>query len=296
MSIHPSRVLPAAVFLAITAGVTAQDALPPGVSRVASVEGVTEYRLANGLRAVILPDPSKRIITVNIVYQVGSRHEGYGETGMAHLIEHLMSIGSTRHPDAKKEQADRGAQRNASTSSDRTNYYEVFPATDENLEWALDLGSRSYVQRLHHPRVAGLADERRPQRVRDWREQSRRRARQRVFSTAFLWHNYGKSTIGTKTDIEGVPIERLQTFYRTYYRPDNAVLVVAGRFDERRAVELIASKFGRLTGLRLPPRPTPKSRSRRRARGDTAPDPEACTRGGGIGSGICRFIFTLRFC
>src|SRR5687768_11932787 len=99
----------------------AQTTLPPGVTRVASVEGITEYQLANGLRVLLFPDPSKPIITVNIVYEVGSRHEDYGETGMAHLIEHLMSYGSTGHPDAKREQSDRGAQRNASTDFDRTN-------------------------------------------------------------------------------------------------------------------------------------------------------------------------------
>src|SRR5687767_15858723 len=97
-------------------------ALPQGVERVTSVEGITEYRLDNGLRALLFPDPSKATITVNITYLVGSRHENYGETGMAHLIEHLVSYGSPRHPDVKKEQVDRGASRNATTGFDRTNY------------------------------------------------------------------------------------------------------------------------------------------------------------------------------
>ncbi len=232
--------------------VAAQDELPQGVTRIASVEGITEYRLANGLRTLILPDPSKRIITVNIVYQVGSRHEGYGETGMAHLIEHLMSIGSARHPDAKKEQADRGAQRNASTWYDRTNYYEVFPASDENLEWALDLeADRMFTAGIRRDVLASQMSV-----VRNEFEIGENNPagvlEERVFSTAFLWHNYGKSTIGTKTDIERVPIERLQAFYRTYYRPDNAVLIVAGRFDERKALALIAQKFGPLVSPASP--------------------------------------------
>src|SRR5688500_15446517 len=112
---------------------------PAGMTRGASGEGITEYQLTNGLRVVLIPDPTRPIITVNIVYLVGSRHENYGETGMAHILEHLLSYGSTRHPDAKKEQNDRGARRNASTWWDRTNYYETFPASDANLEWALDL-------------------------------------------------------------------------------------------------------------------------------------------------------------
>src|SRR6188768_1618686 len=142
-----SAVVPAVVFvcLGLPVSIAGQSAAPPnvpaGVVRGASVEGLTEYQLENGLRVLLIPDPTKPIITVNIVYQVGSRHEGYGETGMAHLLEHLVSYGSPRHPDAKKEQNDRGARRNASTSVDRTNYYETFPASDANLEWALDLES-----------------------------------------------------------------------------------------------------------------------------------------------------------
>src|SRR6266545_4908630 len=98
------------VAIALTGCASAQTS---GVTRIASVAGVTEYRLANGLRAVLFPDPTKASITVNVAYLAGSRHENYGETGMAHILEHLMSYGSTRHPDAKAEQSARGAQRNA---------------------------------------------------------------------------------------------------------------------------------------------------------------------------------------
>ena len=211
--------------------------VPAGVVRGASVEGLTEYQLDNGLRVLLIPDPTKPIITVNIVYQVGSRHEGYGETGMAHLLEHLVSYGSPRHPDAKKEQNDRGARRNASTWWDRTNYYETFPASDENLAWALDLEAdrmtNAFVRadilasQMSVVRNEFEANENSPASVLE----------ERAFSTAFLWHNYGKSTIGAKADIEKVPVERLQEFYRKYYRPDNAVLVIAGKFDERTALE-----------------------------------------------------------
>ncbi len=120
------RVMCVLVILATTLSAQTPP-LPAGVERVTTVEGITEYRLANGLRAVLVPDPSKSTTTVNVTVLAGSRHEGYGETGMAHLIEHLVSYGSPKHPDAKKEQQDRGARRNASTSVDRTNYYETFP-------------------------------------------------------------------------------------------------------------------------------------------------------------------------
>ena len=97
-------------------------ALPAGVTRVASVEGITEYRLPNGLRVLLFPDQSKQTITVNVTYLVGSKHENYGETGMAHLLEHLLFKGSKNHPVISKEMESRGANYNGSTWYDRTNY------------------------------------------------------------------------------------------------------------------------------------------------------------------------------
>jgi zinc protease len=81
-----------------------------------SIEGVTEYRLANGLRVLTLPDPGIDTVTVHITYFVGSRHEGYGEKGMAHLLEHLLFKGSRRHPNIKEEFTRRGARWNGTTS------------------------------------------------------------------------------------------------------------------------------------------------------------------------------------
>ena len=102
---------------------------------VTSVEGITEYQLANGLRFLLFPDQSKQQITVNITYLVGSRHEGYGETGMAHLLEHLLFKGTPNHPDIPAELTERGAFPNGTTWLDRTNYFETFPANDDNLLW-----------------------------------------------------------------------------------------------------------------------------------------------------------------
>ena len=119
----------------------AQAGLPAGVSRVTSVEGITEYQLANGLRLLVFPDPSKSTMTVNVTYLVGSRHEGAGEGGMAHLLEHMVFKGSPKHLNIPQELTEHGARPNGSTSYDRTNYFETFQATDENLRWALDLES-----------------------------------------------------------------------------------------------------------------------------------------------------------
>ena len=108
-------------------------------TKVASVEGLTEYRLDNGLRVLLFPDQSKPTLTVNITYFVGSRHEGYGETGMAHLLEHLLFKGTPKHPAIDKEFTERGARWNGTTFFDRTNYFELIPANDAALDWALDL-------------------------------------------------------------------------------------------------------------------------------------------------------------
>src|SRR5829696_2949472 len=116
-----------------------QPALPKGVARVTSVEGINEYRLDNGLRVLLFPDQSKQTITANVTYMVGSRHENYGETGMAHLLEHLMFKGTPRHRAIDQEFNQRGVRYNGTTWLDRTNYYEMFQASDANLAWAIEL-------------------------------------------------------------------------------------------------------------------------------------------------------------
>jgi zinc protease len=218
--------------------------LPPGVQRATAVEGITEYSLANGLRVLLFPDQSKATITVNVTYLVGSKHENYGETGMAHLLEHLLFKGSTKHPDVPKELQDRGARPNGTTSYERTNYFETLSASDANLEWALDLES----DRMVNSFVAKKDLDSEMTVVRNEFEAGENNPLgvlfQRVLSTAYLWHNYGKSTIGSRADIENVPIDRLQAFYRLHYQPDNAILVVAGRIDEAKTLALVNRYFG----------------------------------------------------
>ena len=211
---------------------------------VTTVEGITEYRLDNGLRVLLFPDPSQPQTTVNITYFVGSRHEGYGETGMAHLLEHLVFKGTPDHPDIPQELTERGALPNGTTWLDRTNYFETFPASSDNLEWALDLES----DRMVNSFISAEDLESEMTVVRnEWESGENspfRVLRQRMNSVAYLWHNYGNSTIGARSDLESVPIERLQAFYRKYYQPDNAQLVVAGQFDTEEALALVVEKFG----------------------------------------------------
>ena len=242
--VDPSRVVALALVLACTstARLEAQTSASE-LTPVASVEGITEYRLDNGLRVLLFPDPSQPRITVNITYLVGSRHEAYGETGMAHLLEHLLFQGTPNHPDITQELSERGAQPNGTTGPDRTNYFEVFPASEDNLEWALDLEA----DRMVNSFVAAEDLESEMTVVRNEMESGEnnplRILLQRVLSTGYLWHNYANSTIGARADVENVPIERLQAFYRKYYQPDNAVLVVAGDFDPAHALDVVVQEF-----------------------------------------------------
>ncbi|MEK6783291.1 MAG: pitrilysin family protein [Bacteroidota bacterium] len=220
-----------------------KPALPAPV-KVTSVEGITEYKLANGLRVLLFPDQSKQTITVNITYMVGSKDENYGETGMAHLLEHLVFKGTPNHPNIPQELTEHGARPNGTTWVDRTNYFETFAATDENLKWALDLEA----DRMVNSYIAKKDLDSEMTVVRNEFESGENDPfgvlLERVMSTAYLWHNYGKSTIGSRADLENVPIDRLQAFYKKHYQPDNAVLLVAGKIDEPKTLELINQKFG----------------------------------------------------
>ena len=211
---------------------------------VAQVEGITEYRLSNGLRVLLAPDASKPTTTVNITYLVGSRHENYGETGMAHLLEHLVFKGTKTSGNIFEELGKRGMQFNGTTFYDRTNYYETFPANPDNLKWALEMEADRMVNSL----IARKDLETEFSVVRNEMESGENNPYmmlwQRMASTAFDWHNYGKSTIGARTDVENVKIENLQNFYRKYYQPDNAVLLVTGKFEAGSTLSLIQQVFG----------------------------------------------------
>jgi zinc protease len=222
-------------------------ALPAGVERVTSVEGITEYLLPNGLKVLLFPDPSKPTITVNVTYLVGSRQENYGETGMAHLLEHLMFKGSLGHPNVAQELTAHGAHANGTTNFDRTNYFETFTATEENLHWALDLES----DRMVHSFIAKKDLDTEMTVVRNEYESGENNPYnvliQRMFSTAYLSHSYQHPVIGARSDIENVPIERLQAYYHLYYQPDNAVLLVSGHIDESRTLAMVNELFGTIS-------------------------------------------------
>lgn len=211
---------------------------------VTSVEGVKEYSLPNGLQILLVPDASISNVIVNVVYKVGSRQEGYGETGMAHLLEHMLFKGSKKFSSIKQTIADKGASANGTTWYDRTDYFEILPASDSNLTWALNMESDRMVNSLMKNedlqkefsvvRNEFESGENYPDNI----------LMERVISSMYLWHNYGKSTIGSKEDIERVQIGNLKSFYQKYYQPDNATLIVGGKFNEKATLSWIAKFFG----------------------------------------------------
>jgi len=226
--------------------------LPREVEQKTTLGGITEYSYPNGLRVLLFPDPSSPKVTVNMTYLVGSRFEGYGETGMAHLLEHMNFIRSTHNREIKKELTDHGAQWNGTTDYDRTNYFETVTASDENLKWALGLEA----ERMVNMRMEKALLDTEMTVVRNEFERGENSPQnileERVVATAYLWHNYGKSVIGSRADIEKVPIDRLAAFYRKYYQPDNAVLVIAGQFDSSKTLAMVADTIGTI------PRPARK--------------------------------------
>lgn len=211
---------------------------------VNSVEGVEEYRLPNGLQILLIADDSKPTTTVNLTYRVGSRHENYGETGMAHLLEHMLFKGTPKNPKVWAEFQRRGLAANGSTYFDRTNYTAKFAANEANLQWYLgwlaDAMVNSYVARhdldteMTVVRNEMESGENSPGRI----------LFQRTLSQMYDWHNYAHATIGDRADVENVDIPRLQAFYHLYYQPDNATLTVAGKFDTTQVLNWVSDAFG----------------------------------------------------
>src|SRR6516164_7856822 len=233
------RLLITALCVALTPALRGQEP-----QKVATIEGVTEYRLANGARVLLFSENSRPTVTINMTVLVGSRHEGYGETGMAHLLEHMVFKGTPTFRDVPKALRDHGANFNGTTNVDRTNYFETMPATEENLEFGIQLEAdrlvNSFVKRedlvseMTVVRNEFERGENSPQGV----------LSERIHAAAYEWHNYGKSTIGNRSDIERVPIENLQAFYKKFYQPDNVVLIVAGKFEETKALALAQKYLG----------------------------------------------------
>lgn len=239
------------VMMAITLGVTAPGAFaqtqPAWAGQpIHQVEGMMSYRLPNGLQLILYPNATKASTTINLTVNVGSRHEGYGETGMAHLLEHLVFKGSPKFPTGIAELSSRGFRVNGTTSWDRTNYFASFPRSDENTQWMIqwlgDVLVNAYIRKQDLDSEMTV--------VRNEFERGENNPvgvlYQQVFAAAYTWHNYGKAIIGTRSDIENVSIERLKRFYQHHYQPDNAALFVSGAFDQDKVIAWVHEAFGGL--------------------------------------------------
>lgn len=229
----------------------AATSLPANVEKLSTVEGISEYRLPNGLKVLLMPDNSKSTTTVNMTYLAGSRNEGAGQTGYAHLLEHMLCKGSKNYPEISRQLTEKGMRSNAFTFPDYTQYFATFEANESELNWVLSMEA----DRMLNARILKSELDTEMTVVRNELELRENNAydtlMRRVQAVAFDWHGYGHSVIGEKSDIENVNIEQLQQLYRRYYRPDNAVLMVAGKFDASIALQTITRQFGTI--------PTPKS-------------------------------------
>ena len=231
------KFLRAALLIAIAAVPTAALSQPAPTSAAGLAVPplkYTERTLANGLRVYSIPDPSSPNVSVQVWYDVGSKDDPAGRSGFAHLFEHLM-FKATRN--MVTEQFDRltedvGGFNNASTYDDFTNYYEVVPANHlQRILWA------------EAERMGSLVVE--PGFFASERDVVKEELRSRVLAApygklfylytpqvSYSTHPYGRPGIGSIADLDAATIDDVRAFHATYYRPDNAVLVVAGRFDQ----------------------------------------------------------------
>ncbi len=220
-----------------------------GFQRVQAAGGITEYRLiSNDLAVLLMEDHSAPVVTFMVTYRVGSRNEALGHTGATHLLEHLMFKGSREYNRELgntiwSELQNVGAQINATTWLDRTNYFEMLPS--EYLEKAIAIEA----DRMRH---ALLRDADRQPEMTVVRNEFERGENdpwealdKNMWATAYQAHPYHHSTIGWRSDIEGVSTGRLREFYDTFYWPNNATVTVIGDFHDQQVLSLINSYFGR---------------------------------------------------
>jgi predicted Zn-dependent peptidase len=215
---------------------------------------IEQFTLANGLRVVLSSDKSVPAVSVAVYYDVGSRNERVGRTGFAHLFEHMMFQGSENVPKAAHFQYifNAGGTMNGTTSTERTNYFESLPANQ--LPLALWLES----DRMRSLKVTQENLDNQRQAV---QEEKRLRYDNQPYINAFLHinelifknHANAHSTIGSMEDLDAATIEDIQEFFRIYYAPNNAVLVIAGEFERDEAHELVEKYFGSIPSQPVPP-------------------------------------------
>lgn len=225
----------------------AQERLPAGVTFVTEADGIREYKLENGMKVLLVENRVAPVATVMVIYRVGSRNEAVGYTGATHLLEHMMFKGTPTFNSTKNTQIAAtlqklGADFNATTWYDRTNYFETIPS--DQIELAIKLEA----DRMRNSLIADADRQSEMTVVRNELERGQNEPSEvldeAIYATAFREHPYHHPTIGWRTDVEGVPTSRLKAFYNTFYHPNNATAILVGDFERGNALELINKYFG----------------------------------------------------
>ncbi len=206
-----------------------------------------KYKLKNGLEVILYKDNSIPLVAANIWYKVGSANESKGKTGIAHLFEHMMFQGSANVP---KEMHFRyiqeaGGSLNGSTSFDRTNYFEKVPSNFlELILWLESDRMGSFIPALTQEKLDNQQNVVSNERLERYDNQPYGLAWELIISNLYPeGHPYSWSTIGSLEDISSYTLEDVSSFFKTYYSPSNAVLVVAGDFETARTKELVEKYF-----------------------------------------------------
>ncbi len=218
-----------------------------GVAKSSAVQvsagGMSAYTLANGFKIILIPFPTASNVRVELLVKTGSKLEGYGETGMAHLLEHMLFKGAGSRKNIKEDLTALGASWNGTTNADRTNYFETLSSDPEKLDEVIRLEADRFI----HAKFTKADLDSEMTVVRNELENSERNPSRLVMDAlarnTFIWHGYSRSTIGARTDIESTSYEALRAFHRKHYRPDNAALIVSGNFDVQRVVALATKLF-----------------------------------------------------
>lgn len=215
---------------------------------------IEQFTLANGLRVVLAQDHAVPVVSVAVYYNVGSRNEKPGRTGFAHLFEHMMFQGSENVPKAAHFQyiSNAGGTMNGTTSSERTNYYETLPANQLPLALWLEsdrMRSLKVTQENLDNQRQAVQEEKRLR----YDNQPYVNGFLRLFEMSFQNHANAHSTIGSMEDLDAATVEDVSQFFRVYYAPNNAVLTIAGDFDQEQTRMLVERYFATIPNQVNPP-------------------------------------------
>jgi zinc protease len=269
---------------------SAKPTAPPAPEKITTVEGITEYRLPNGIKVLLLPDQSKATATVDVTYLAGARHERHGEVGTAKLTQRLLFKGTSNNPAIDKELARRGIRFNGKAWLEHTHFSAVLQPGEENLQWVLQMEAdrmvnARFAQKDLDAEIAAILKEHEDYEKKDEREMDKYIAEKKIDAKTaagmkegaqkrkkewpplkekfddveYAWNNYGTTLNEEKVGILKTPLASLRAFYRTYYQPDNVVVMVAGKFDESKVLAWTAKFFGEIP---KPTRELPKPETR----------------------------------